>query len=52
MPYLGGSGSNTSWRSPLYSSMLRYRTNVIMAKVPGAVDLRGRVLAQCLLATS
>ena len=43
MLYLGGSASKTSWRSPLYSSMLRYCTNVIMAKVPGAVDLRGRV---------
>ena len=43
MPYLGGSASKTNWRSPLYSSMLRYRTNVIMAKVPGAVDFRGRV---------
>ena len=44
MTYLGGSASKTSWRSPLYSSMLRYRTNAIMAKVPGAVDHGGRPL--------
>ena len=34
--YLGDSAGKTSWRSPLCNSMLRYRTNVIMAKIPGA----------------
>ena len=41
--YLGGLASKTSWRSPVCNSMLRYHTNVIMAKVPGAADFRGRV---------
>ena len=36
-----GSASN-QLGFPLYSSTLRCRTNIIMAKVPGAVDLRGR----------
>ena len=47
--YLGGSAGKTSWRSPLCNSMLRYRTNVIMAKVPGAASGRGETLAQRLL---
>ena len=50
MPYLGGSAGKTSWRSPLCNSMLRYHTNVIMAKVPGAAS--GESLAQCLLMSS
>ena len=35
--YLGASAGKISWRSPLCNSMLRYCTNVIMAKVLGAV---------------
>ena len=42
--YLGGSASKASWRSPLCDSMLRYRTNVIMAKVQGAASGRGETL--------
>ena len=39
--YFGGSAGKTSWRFPLCNSMLRYRTIVIMAKLPGASPLGG-----------
>ena len=37
--FRGSAGNELGF--PLYSSTLRCRTNIIMAKVPGAVDLRG-----------
>ena len=36
MPYLGALAGKTSWRSPLCNSMLRYHTNVILARFLGA----------------